>query len=180
MFTDKRDVNGSIADCRVVTDLRYMYRCFEGVRMEQFWGNPAYLGTTTLGWDTKKPFDTCLRAQTDERPTCLLYAPFGYLRIHPKDYTGAIQACTQKDWKTTDSQFCLKGVGMTMMSKFKNKHLENAETLVAVFSPELKKAFYQGVFGYAHLAGFSIADLNATCSLFKVDGELCKEVVKEL
>ncbi len=177
MLAYKRDVPASILGCRVIKDRTDMYRCFEGVRMEQFWATPELVGATTLGYDPEKPLATCVAAQTDEKPTCFLYSTFGYLRVHPKDYYGAAALCTENDLPILDSQFCLKGLGMTMMSRFKGQNLEDSETYVDGFSDDNKFAFYQGVTGYAHLSGVSVDTLQNACNMLVNDSVICLQAL---
>jgi hypothetical protein len=173
MLAHDRDVSAAISGCRVIKNLTDMYRCFEGVRMEQFWGTAELSATTTLGWDPANPLATCIAAVQDERPTCFLYSSFGYLRVHPKDYSGAAQLCTESNLADLDSEFCLKGLGMTMMSKFKGKNMEGSEVYVDGFADDKKYAFYQGVTGYAHLSGVSVANLETACGLLVHDSLIC-------
>jgi plastocyanin len=180
MLANTRNADESIEDCRLVEDSMNMYRCFEGVRMEQFWGNTEHVATSSLGWDKDKPLDTCLTAQEDEKPTCFLYSTFGYLRFHPKNYYGAVALCTESNLVETDAKFCLKGLGITMMSKFKGQNLEGSEVYVAGLSDGLRYAFYQGVLGYAHLSGVSKEKLGSTCLLFKTDSVMCLTVLQEI
>jgi len=179
MLANQRDAETSIADCRKVQEPSSVYRCFEGVRMEQFWGNTEHIGSSTLGWDTEDPLASCVNAQTDEKPTCFLYSTFGYLRIHPKDYTGAVTLCTQDYLEQSDTNFCLKGLGITMMSKFKGQHLEGSTVYVSLLPEEERRAFYQGVLHYALLSGVTKTELENTCMLFGTDALLCAEVLRE-
>jgi plastocyanin len=180
MLANERDVTLALEDCRLVDSETDMYRCFEGIRMEQFWGNTDHVSTTTLGWDTQDPAATCLAAQTDEKPTCFLYAPFGYLRENPKDYFGAVNFCTDPRLTRSDSSFCLKGLGITMMSKFKGQNLEGSELYVTGLDADLKYAFYQGVLGYAQLSGKTASELAATCTRFATDSVLCDGVYQSM
>ncbi len=180
MFVNNRDAEASTAGCRAAVSLYDEHRCFEGVRMEQFWGSPDHLDSGTLGWDTTNPLAPCKIAPPDEKPTCFLYSPFGYLRTHPKDYTGTVNLCAHSNLATDDAALCLKGLGITMMSKFKGKNLEGSEMYVAGLSDPLKYAFYQGVLGYANLSGVKELELQETCSLFKTDGNLCLTVLQEV
>lgn len=173
MLARDRNIQESITDCRLVEEETNMYRCFEGVRMEQFWGNTDHVSSDSLGWDVSNPLSTCIEAGADEKPTCFLYAPFGYLREHQKDYFGAVRLCTESGLSDFDSSFCLKGLGITMMSKFNGQNLEGSELYVTGLAPELRYAFYQGVLGYAQLSGVGEAELKNTCNLFKTDSELC-------
>lgn len=179
MLADERDATASIADCRKVEQTADMYRCFEGVRMEQFWGNTAHVGTNTLGWDLEKPLEPCIGIAEDEKPTCFLYSTFGYLRTHVKDYPGAVRMCTESGLRESDVKFCLKGLGITMMSKFKGQHLEGSEVYMEGLPDEEKHAFYQGVLGYARLSGVPGEELKNTCSLFKNDGDICLAALLE-
>jgi plastocyanin len=179
MLADQRDASSSISDCRRIEQTSDMYRCFEGVRMEQFWGNTAHVGTSTLGWDLEKPLAPCLDIKEDEKPTCFLYSSFGYLRTHVKDYSGAVEMCTQSGLKASDAEFCLKGLGITMMSKFKGQHLERSEIYVEWLPDREKHAFYQGVLGYARLSGVGEKELKNTCALFKNDGDICLAALLE-
>lgn len=180
MLANERNAEVSVADCRRIAEQREMYRCFEGVRMEQFWGNTDHVGTTTLGWDPTDPLGTCRTAAPDAKPTCFLYSTFGYLRLHPKDYRGAVRMCTRSDLSASDTHFCLKGLGITMMSKFKGKNMEESEVYVTGLSNEEKSAFYDGVMGYAHLSGLSKSVLVATCGRFQDDRASCLRVVEIL
>lgn len=177
MLNNMRDTPASILGCRVILKATDMYRCFEGVRMEQFWGNADYMGTTSLGWDLQKPLEPCIGIKEDEKPTCFLYSSFGYLRTHAKDYSGAAEMCTKNNLNNSDAGFCLKGLGMTMMSKFRGENMEGSEVYVDGFSDENKKSFYLGVMGYARLSGVSGESLLKTCELFKQDKELCMQAV---
>ena len=180
MFINNRDAEASAGGCRAVTSLYDEHRCFEGVRMEQFWGSPDHADVGTLGWDLGDPLAPCIAAPMDEKPTCFLYSPFGYLRTHHKDYVGTVNLCARSHLPTDDAALCLKGLGITMMSKFKGENLEGSEVYVAGLSYPLKYAFYQGVLGYAHLSGVKESELQATCALFKTDGNLCLTVLQEV
>jgi len=179
MFANSRDVPSSLAGCRSLDRSTDTYRCFEGVWMEMFWGNTAHVATSSLGWDLKKPMAPCISTEADAKPTCFLYSTFGYLRTHPKDYSGAVQMCTQSDLTKTDTEFCLKGLGITMMSKFKGQHLEGSEIFVEGLSDEQKRAFYQGVMGYARLSGLNEEKLANSCDLLKYDKDVCIAVLKD-
>ncbi|MES2471074.1 MAG: hypothetical protein V4526_02480 [Patescibacteria group bacterium] len=177
MMYYKRNVPASILGCRVIKEASDTYRCFEGVRMEQFWGNSDGMTTTELGWDLKRPLDSCVAAKEDEKPTCFLYATFGYLRTHVKDYFGAAHLCTNSELPPSDTQFCLKGLGMTMMSKFKGQNMEGSEIYVDGMSIDEKRAFYQGVTGYARLSGVSAEQLRNACLMLKSDVEVCLDAL---
>ena len=179
MLANGRDAQTSITDCRKVQEPSSVYRCFEGVRMEQFWGNTEHIGTSTLGWDINDPLSSCVSAQIDEKPTCFLYSTFGYLRMHPKDYSGAVALCTQDYLAQSDTNFCLKGLGITMMSKFKGQHLEGSTVYVSALPDEERRSFYQGVLHYALLSGVTKTVLTNTCMLFGADAMLCAEVLEE-
>ena len=179
MFSDKRIVSSALGDCRNVAQSKDMYRCFEGVWMEFFWGNPEHATTTSLGWSADAPLASCIDAAKDEKPTCLLYAPFGYLRTHTKDYSGAVRMCTENGLQEIYAGFCLKGLGITMMSKFNGRHLEHSEVYVAGRPYKEKLAFYQGVLGYARLSGVSEKTLASTCALLQSDTDVCLEALRD-
>lgn len=179
MLAHARDAEASISGCRLVSHIYDRARCFEGVRMEQFWGIPNEMSTSTLGWDIEKPVAACVGLVNDEKPTCFLYSSFGYLKYHPKDYAGAVRLCTENNLDDSNTSFCLKGLGITMMSKFKGQHLEDSEVYVTQLSYDQKYAFYLGVLGYARLSGVSKSDLETTCSLFKVDSGVCLAALTE-
>ena len=141
--------------------------------MELFWGNTDHSGPQSLGWDLDKPLAPCIAASKDAKPTCFLYSSFGYLRTHAKDYYGAVNMCTQSNLDEGDKGFCLKGLGITMMSKFKGVHMEGSEVYVQELSQVEKKAFYEGVMGYARLSGLSQQALEKVCNLLKTDGAIC-------
>lgn len=173
MMANDQDVPKAILGCRVVKNSTDMYRCFEGVRMEQFWGIGGLTATSSQSWDPQNPLQTCIDAKQDEKPTCFLYSTFGYLKVHPKDYHGAAKLCVEADISDLDTEFCLKGLGMTMMGKFKGQNLEGSEVYVDGFTPTQKYAFYQGVTGYAHLSGVTEMRLRESCSLLKNDTQYC-------
>jgi hypothetical protein len=178
MLKNNRNTIQSITDCRIIKNNMYKYRCFEGVRMEEFWGNTEDVEQLSLDWDKQKPFNTCINAKEDEKPTCFLYSPFGYLRFNPKDYSGAAQQCSMDSLSKTDQYFCLKGLGMTMMSKFKGKNLEESEIYVDKLSVEQKHAFYQGLINYSRLSGISEENLKKACGLLKNDGVVCIDAME--
>lgn len=180
MLANERDVSEALLGCRLVENDTDMYRCFEGVRMEQFWGNTDHVNTSTLGWNKSDPAETCIASKEDEKPTCFLYAPFGYLREHPKDYFGAVQFCLDPRATRLDSSFCLKGLGITMMSKFHGQNLEGSEIYMTGLDADLKYGFYQGVLGYAQLSGKSAKELSETCGKFTTDEPLCYSVYQSM
>jgi hypothetical protein len=175
MFAFDRDVEDSLTGCRTIQNSYDASRCFEGVWMERFWGKLTADDETI----TQDPLALCIATKKDSRPACFLYASFGYLRTHVKDYKGAIRFCTKNNLEHSDSEFCLKGVGITMNSAFKSKNLNATEQYVTNLDYWKKKAFYQGVFGYASLAGIPEKSLEDMCAAFKKDGELCREVIME-
>lgn len=179
MFANKRDVPASLAGCRSIGNSADTYRCFEGLWMEMFWGKTEHAGPDSLGWDLANPIAPCVSAETDAKPTCFLYSTFGYLRTHAKDYSGAVQMCTASALSQSDTNFCLKGLGITMMSKFKGQNLEGSEVFVDGLSAEKKRAFYEGVMGYARLSGLGEEKLNNACGLLKTDMEICLGVLKD-
>ncbi len=179
MFVNHRNIQESLYDCRAIEMAKDRYRCFEGAWMELYWGNTDHTGAGSLGWDLEKPLQPCINAKKDEKPTCYLYVTFGYLRTHVKDYGGAVRMCTKSELADVDVEFCLKGLGITMMSKFKGKHLEGSEVYVVGLSNTEKSAFYKGVLGYARLSGISANELGGSCDLFKTDKELCKSALLE-
>jgi hypothetical protein len=105
-----------------------------------------------------------------------LYAPFGYLRENPKEYFAAVDYCLDERLSRSDSSFCLKGLGITMMSKFQGQNLEGSEVYVTGLDAEMKYSFYQGVLGYAQLSGKTESELAGTCSRFQTDASLCYAV----
>lgn len=180
MLARARNVDESIQDCRLIENTNNMYRCFEGMRMEQFWGNTEHVASSSLGWDSNDPLAPCIASQADEKPTCFLYSTFGYLRFHPKDYFGAINMCTNSGLPESDAEFCLKGLGITMMSKFHGQDLEGSEHYVAGLPTEQRINFYRGVLGYAHLSGVNKDELRTTCAQFVSDSLLCYQVLSEI
>lgn len=173
MFTYFRDTTASITGCRIDGNTDDKSRCFEGVWMEFFWGSTTYSGPDTLGWSTNDPLASCIDTQHDAKHSCFIYSAFGYLRMHPKDYTGAIHICTTSGLEDDDANYCLKGVGITMISHFKAKNLEQSESLVSDLNFGEKYAFYQGVMGYAKLSGISSNLLARACSAMKDDADIC-------
>jgi hypothetical protein len=177
MFVNKRDVPQSLTACRGLKQSTDTYRCFEGVWMEMFWGAISHAGTNSLGWTPEKPLTPCMNARADEKPTCFLYAHLGYLRTHSRDFVGAIDLCTKSGLVETDVQFCLKGVGITMMKHFTSNHLERSEKLVEGLDPGKKHAYYEGIIGYARLSGVSESNLKKFCTLLKDDKEICETIL---
>ncbi len=177
MFVNKRDVPVSLNACRSLGGAD-VYRCFEGVWMEMFWGTTDHAGADSLGWTLEKPLTACVNAQEDEKPTCFLYAHLGYLRTHPKDFTGAVDLCVNSGLVESDVLFCLKGVGITMMKHFTSHNLGSSEKLVEGFTPQRKYAYYAGVIGYSRLSGVSETDLKSFCKVLKTDTQVCLTVMK--
>ncbi len=177
MFLHKRNVEESLSSCRLIGTLTFNSRCFEGVWMELFWGKGTSVAKYERGFDESNPFATCSATESDAKRACFLYSVFGYLRFHPKDYKGAIRECTQNHFSLDESEFCLKGVGITMNSLFKKGDFEKSEDYVTGLLYGQRYAYYQGVFGYARLSGRESLTMSLVCDKMKSDGALCKEVV---
>lgn len=180
MFSYNRNVESSLATCRNTGSPDKASRCFEGVWMELFWGTVSSSTTSHLGFDVEKPLTLCVTTQNDAKPACFLYSSFGYLRKHKKEYTGAVNLCTKSSLSESDTNFCLKGVGITMNSNFKAHNLERSEVFVRGKSASQKKAFYQGVFGYANLSGITESKIRTMCDSFTSDGAICDSVVDDI
>ena len=176
MFVNKRNVPDSLTDCRNLENVIDTRRCFEGVWMEMFWGNTEHSGANSLGWTLEKPLTPCQNAKEDEKPTCFLYAHLGYLRTHPRNFTGAVDLCTKSGLGRYDSLYCLRGVGITMMKHFTSHNLAKSESLVAGLTSEQKYAYYQGVIGYARLSGVKETDLEKYCNELQNDTKVCNAV----
>lgn len=172
MLMNNQDTVGAIRDCRVIQKDSDTYRCFEGVRMEQFWGPFA------TDESSEKSLQLCSAlTNQDERPTCFLYSTFGYLRTHIRDYAGASALCSKSELPDIDAQFCLKGLGLTMMSKFKGKNLHESEQYVVGLPILHKFAFYQGVVGYATISGLSDIQITNACNLLTTDSQICLSAI---
>lgn len=177
MFAYRRRVEPSLVGCRASGGADDAARCFEGVWMELFWGDTKRAGKGSLGWSEDDPLAPCVATGEDAKAACFLYASFGYLRAHPKDYSGAVALCDGSSLRERDEAFCLQGVGITQVSRFKAGGLERAEPLVAGLGDAMRAAFYKGVIRYAALAGVGRAELEGTCARFEKDGGLCAEAV---
>ncbi len=177
MFANERDVPASLAGCRSLDRVEDRTRCFEGVWMEMFWGSTEHAGANSLGWDLAKPLAPCIATQQDAKQACFLYSTFGYLRTHPHDYTGAVKLCTESGLNANDSAFCLRGVGITMVSHLKGTHLERSETFAVDFTPAEKLSFYRGVMGYARLSGIGDDELQNACAAMKTDADVCAKAL---
>ncbi len=173
MFLNKRALAPSLAACQSIGTALYTARCYEGVYMELFWGSTEHSGPGTLGWDIHKPLEPCISATADEKPDCFLYSSFGYLRNHDKDYSGAITLCTTSNLSESDTDFCLQGIGITMMNHFKGQHLEQSESFASGLTDSEKAAFYKGVIGYAYFSGISKSDLTQACTAMTTDSAAC-------
>ncbi len=171
MFLTARDLSQSLTGCRTLDSAYDSSRCFEGIFMELFWGSDSH--AKSLGWDPEDPLLTCVDGAADTKPACFLYSAFGYLRIHQKDYDGAIAACTTERMNPSDTGFCLKGVGITMMSRFKASGLERSESYVEQLEESERYSFYLGVIGYGHFSGMSRSELEDSCARFQHDSGLC-------
>ncbi len=178
MFVNERNVPASLNHCRSLELQLDMLRCFEGVWMEMFWGDTSHAGSDSLGWTLQTPLVPCMNAAEDEKPSCFLYAHLGYLRNHPRDFTGAVDLCTKSELVPKDAQFCMKGIGITMMKHFTSQHLERSEQLVTKLNYWEKYAYYQGVIGYARLSGVAETKLITFCALLKTDSEICNAVIE--
>lgn len=148
--------------------------------MELFWGNTNHAGANSLGWTEAKPLAPCQSAKGDEKPACFLYAHLGYLRTHPRDFTGAVRLCTGSGLGSSDTNFCLKGIGITMMKHFTSHHLEQTEKLVEGLDNEKKYSYYLGVVGYARLSNMGDATLYTFCNALKNDKDLCTAVLQNV
>ncbi len=177
MFVNKRNVNASLDGCRSLGNTHDVSSCFEGVWMELFWGNTDHVGPNALGWDSARPLDPCVRSSVDAKYACFLYASLGYLRTNSGDFPGALRLCTQTDLTDRDQYYCLKGIGITMMSNFKGKNLEQAASLASGLDTTQKSSLYEGLMGYAQLSGMNGDALLGTCELFQEDKDLCVNAV---
>jgi hypothetical protein len=177
MFVNKRDIPASLTTCRGIGK-PYYSRCFEGVWMEMFWGDTGHAGADSLGWETGAPLEPCKNAKIDEKPACFLYAHLGYLREHPRDFAGAIDICTKNRLDYSDTGFCLKGVGITLMKHFTSSNLERTEQLVTSLTTKQKYSFYEGVVGYARLSGVTEQSLKSFCNRLQTDTVTCLSVMK--
>lgn len=180
MFIHKRDLQDSLAACRKINDPTYNSRCFEGVFMELFWGNTEHAGADSLGWTIEKPLVPCVNANQDEKPACFLYAHLGYLRTHHYDFQKVVPLCTESGLNPSDTHFCLKGFGITMMKHFTSHRLEQAEQLVGKLNNEERYAYYMGIIGYARLSNVSEKELQRFCGLLKHDGDICRSVMRDI
>lgn len=178
MFSNKRDVERSLAACRTMSNTTFVYRCFEWVWMEMFWWDTGHAGADSLGWKLDDPFARCKIAKIDEKPTCFLYAHLGYLRTHTWDFTGVGRFCTKVDLSSYDKEFCLKWIGITMMKHFTSHHLEKSENLVKNLTESQKYAYYQWIIGYSLLSSVPRMDLNTFCSGLRVDTLVCLRALK--
>ncbi len=178
MFLHKRNVEESLASCRLIGNTFFNSRCFEGVWMELFRkGREVTPDKDATGFDKENPFLLCEETLQDAKRACYLYAVFGYLYFHPKDYQSAIRECTKASFSLDESEFCLKGVGIAMNSYFKEGDFENTESYVSGLLYGQRYAFYQGVFGYAQFSGRNKENLLDVCGKMKGDSALCKDVL---
>ena len=177
MFFTNRDISKSLDECRMLLRPSSRSRCFEGVWMETFWGDTEHAGPNSLGWEPEKPLAPCMEVAADAKPACFIYSTFGYFRTHSKDYTGAIKMCTQSKLDIYDTSYCLKGVGITLVTHFKAQHLEQAEPFADGLRSTDKLGFYEGVMGYGRFSGLSEEDLASTCALMKTDTTICFQAI---
>jgi hypothetical protein len=180
MFFYKRDTQSALIACRTLGPRNEAPRCFEGVWMELFWGSTEHTGPNSLGWDFNKPFAPCAASAQDAKQACFLYSSFGYLRVHPMDYSGAITHCVTSDLVDSDAGFCLKGVGITMVRYLKAHDLERSESFAKGLTYDQKHSFYQGVLGYSHYSGVSTIELSSSCTRFTEDKAVCADVLAEI
>jgi len=178
MFLHARDVSASLADCKTMGRVDDQTHCYEGVWMEMFWGDTGHALNNALGWSPDQPLQPCIDAPNNAKPACFLYANLGYLRMHSKDFAGAINECMNLKLSQSDRDFCLKGTGMTMMQYFLNHHLDQPENYVLNFKPEEKYAYYQGLIAYARLSDISDADIGTFCRTLKNDQDICLSILK--
>lgn len=178
MFLHKRNVEKSLASCRLIGNTFFNSRCFEGVWMELFRkGRDVAPDKDIIGFDKENPFLLCEETLQDAKRACYLYAVFGYLYFHPKDYPAAIKECTKESFSLDESEFCLKGVGIAMNSYFKEGDFENTESYVSGLLYGQRYAFYQGIFGYAQFSGRDKEGLLLVCAKMESDSALCKDVI---
>lgn len=178
MFANERDVPISLTTCKNLSNTEDAHRCYEGVWMEMFWGDIGHSGGNSLGWTLEEPLAPCKNAGLEEKPACFLYAHLGYLRTHRSDYKGMVALCTTNGLEKKDTQYCLKGVGITMMKHFSSHRLENTESLVEGQEHDSKYAYYQGVIGYSRLSAVPETDLQTFCTWLKTDRVICEDVLR--
>jgi hypothetical protein len=175
MFFYLRDIEKSLTGCRTMPTPSSRSRCFEGVWMEAFWGETEHAGAGSLGWDLDKPLQPCIDARVDAQPACFIYAPFGYLRTHSKDYSGAITLCSASGLTENQATFCLKGMGIILVSHFKASGLERTQPYAADLTYAEKYGFYEGVTGYGRLSGMSEDGLVSLCASLGADAAVCEQ-----
>jgi len=177
MFASGRDIQKSLAGCRMMPNADDDSRCFEGVWMEAFWGNTEHSGPGTLGWDLNKPLDPCISSASDAKHACFIYASFGYLRTHVRDYSGAVRMCSLGGLGDADASYCLRGVGIALVAHLKAQSLEQTESYAANLSDTYKLGFYEGVMGYGRLSGLSENQLASVCGAMKTDSVICGQAI---
>ncbi len=179
MFVNKRDYPASLLGCRQLEQIKNKKQCFEGASMELFWGNTEHTGADSLGWTKESILLPCMNAKMDEKPFCFLYAHLGYLRTNPKDFNGVVKLCTQNGLENRDIDFCLKGVGVTMIKHFTEQHLEQTEKLVEELDAEKKYSYYSGVIAHANLMKVSGVRLSTFCDALRHDAVLCRNALRD-
>jgi plastocyanin len=180
MFVNNRDVPTSLADCQQLQKISDQAHCFEGVWMEMFWGDTGDSDTQALGWPPDQPLSPCISAPNVSKPACFLYANLGYLRLHPKDFTGAVALCRNPNLSSTDVGFCMKGIGMTMMQYFLSHRLQNPESFVAGLDAEATVSYYKGLIAYGRLSSAKESDLQDFCTNLSADKETCLYLLKTM
>ena len=179
MYVYNRDYRRSMLGCANFETKNGKSRCYEGVWMELFWG-VSIASSTVLEFDTEYPMQICKDTNQDAKASCFLYSSFGYLRKHKRDYIGVIKLCVDSNLKEDDTNFCVKGVGITMNSHFKGQSLERSEVYAKNIKNINKKAYYQGVFGFAKLTGIDFENLKSSCEKFKNDREFCLDAINSI
>lgn len=114
MYKLNNDLQKSVALCGTFTKDFQRIQCAEGVFMETYDSETRFHASEYLKEDD--PFFACRGLDAVNEGVCAFYATRYFLRLHPRDYNGAIQWCLH-DVPAGPRDACIKGVGDSAMKQ---------------------------------------------------------------
>lgn len=114
MYKLDNDLSKSVALCGTYGKNFQRIQCAEGVFMETYDSETRFHASSFLKEDD--PFFACRGLDPVNEGVCAFYATRYYLRVHPRDYEGAMAWCaTEVPEGPRDA--CIKGVGDSAMKQ---------------------------------------------------------------
>ncbi len=114
MYKLDNDLPRSVELCGTFNEAFQRIQCAEGVFMEVFDSETRFHASEYLKEDD--PFFACRDLDSVNEGVCAFYATRYYLRLHPREYSGAIEWCMH-DVPVGPRDACIKGVGDSAMKQ---------------------------------------------------------------